>query len=44
MSNATSAARVRLVADWFERELAAAPDLAALIDYDAHEHWKIAAE
>ncbi|MCV2873235.1 endonuclease VII domain-containing protein [Defluviimonas sp. WL0050] len=44
MSNGTSPDRVRLVADWFERELATAPDLAALIDYDAHEHWKIAAE
>lgn len=44
MSNSTSSDRVRIVADWFERELAAAPDLAALIDYDAHEHWKIAAE
>lgn len=44
MSNCTSPDRVRIVADWFERELAAAPDLAALIDYDAHEHWKIAAE
>ena len=44
MSNATSPDRVRIVADWFDGELAAAPELAALIDYDAHEHWKIAAE
>lgn len=44
MQNCTSPDRVRIVAEWFERELAAAPELAALIDYDAHEHWKIAAE
>ena len=44
MNNCTSPDRVRIVAEWFERELAAAPELAALIDYDAHDHWKIAAE
>lgn len=44
MQNCTSPDRVRIVAEWFDRELAAAPELAALIDHDAHEHWKIAAE
>lgn len=44
MNNCTSPDRVRIVADWFDRELAAAPELAALIDYDAQAHWKIAAE
>jgi hypothetical protein len=44
MQNCTSPDRVRIVAEWFDRELAAAPELAALIDYDAYEHWRIAAE
>lgn len=44
MNNCTSPDRVRQVADWFDCELAAAPELAALIDHNAHEHWKIAAE
>lgn len=45
MSDATSPARVRQVADWFDRELAAAPELAALIDQDdARAHWLMAAE
>ena len=44
MQNCISPDRVRIVAEWFDRELAAAPELAALIDHDAHAHWKIAAE
>jgi hypothetical protein len=34
MGNATSPQRVRQVADWYDRELEAAPELAALIDRD----------
>lgn len=44
MGNATSPARVRMVADWFDRELAAAPELAALITDDTRRaHWALAA-
>lgn len=43
--DATSPERIRQVADWFDRELAAAPELAALIDQDdARAHWLMAAE
>lgn len=44
MSNATSPDRVRIVAEWFDRELAAAPALAALIDHGARDSWAMAAE
>lgn len=40
MGNATGPERIRQVADWFDRELEAAPELAALIDQDdTRAHW-----
>ncbi len=45
MQDATSPDRVRMVAEWFDRELAAAPELAALIKDDTtRAHWAMAAE
>lgn len=43
--DATDPDRIRQVADWFDRELEAAPELATLIDQDdARAHWLMAAE